>query len=118
MRPGHPSVLAKLPTGQIVACLPGNPLAALVAYLTLVAPALNKLLGQELQIGGMIPLKNEFSTDRTRIVPVSIDTGRAIPSEFRGSAMLRGLTSADALAVVSPGKNEYGTLVRLLNFPW
>lgn len=118
MRPGHPSVLAKLPSGQLVACLPGNPLAALVAYLTLVAPAINQLLGQPLTPCSYAPLKSEFQADRTRVVPVNLGTGKVIPTEFRGSAMLRGLATADALAIIDAGANEYGTQVRVLNFPW
>lgn len=118
MRPGHPSVLAKLPSGQLVACLPGNPLAALVSYLTLVAPAINRLLGQPLTACSFAPLKSEFPADRTRIVPVNLTTGKVVPTQYRGSAMLRGLANADALAVIDPGTNEYGTFVRILNFPW
>lgn len=118
MRPGHPSVLAKLPSGQLVASLPGNPLAAVVSFLTLVAPAINRLLGQQLNKLGSATLAQEFPTDQTRIVPVQIENGRAVQSKFRGSAMLRGLAQADALAVISSGNNPLGTTVRLLNLPW
>ncbi len=118
MRPGHPTVLAKLPSGQLVASLPGNPLAAVVSFLTIVAPAINRLLGQQLTKLGTATLAREFPTDRTRIVPVQLENGRASHTQFRGSAMLRGLAQADALAVISPGENPMGTSVRLLNLPW
>ena len=71
MRPGHPSLLAKLPDGKLVAGLPGNPLAALVSFMTVVAPA-----------------------------------------------MLRGLSQADGLGVISPGDNPAGTLIRVMPLPW
>ena len=118
MRPGHPTVLAKLPSGQLVASLPGNPLAALVAFLTIVAPALNRLLGQPLKPLGSSILAKEFATQQTRIVPVKIENGKAIETKYRGSAMLRGLVLADALAVIPAGDNPVGSPVRLLELPW
>lgn len=118
MRPGHPTVLAKLPSGQLVASLPGNPLAALVAFLTIVAPALNRLLGQPLKSLGSSILAKEFAAQQTRIVPVKIENGKAIETKYRGSAMLRGLVQADALAVIPAGENPVGSPIRLLELPW
>ncbi len=118
MRPGHPTVLAKLPSEQLVASLPGNPLATLVSFLTIVAPALNRLLGQPVPKLGMATLAKDFSTDQTRIVPVKIENGRATQAQFRGSAMLRGLVDSDALGVISAGDNPAGTAIRLLDLPW
>ncbi|NKX51871.1 molybdopterin molybdotransferase MoeA, partial [Arthrobacter deserti] len=40
MRPGHPALLAALPDGRLLVGLPGNPLAAIMALLTLGAPLL------------------------------------------------------------------------------
>lgn len=118
MRPGHPTVLAKLPSGQLVASLPGNPLAAVVAFLTIVAPALNRLLGQPLKSLGSSILAKEFAAQQTRIVPVKIENGKAVETKYRGSAMLRGLVQADALAVIYAGDNPAGSPVRLLDLPW
>ncbi len=118
MRPGHPSLLAKLPSGQFVAGLPGNPLAALVSFLTIVAPALRGLSGQTNFRMAKAPLRLDFPCDRTRVVPVVLTAGKAQLTEFRGSAMLRGLSQADGLAVITPGENIAGTLVRILPLPW
>ena len=118
MRPGHPSVLAKLPSGQLVASLPGNPLAALVSFLTIVAPAMNRLLGQTLGELEISSIKQESEADRTRVIPVIFTDGKVSPTQFRGSAMLRGLVSADALAVVKPGTIPGTSTVRLLRLPW
>ena len=118
MRPGHPSLLAKLPSGQLVAGLPGNPLAALVSFLTIVAPALRGLSGQTNFRMAKAPLRLDFPCDRTRVVPVMLTAGKAQLTEFRGSAMLRGLSQADGLAVITPGENPAGTLVRILPLPW
>lgn len=118
MRPGHPTLLAKLPDGKLVAGLPGNPLAALVSFMTVVAPALRGLSGQSEYRMGKIALAKDFACDRTRVVPIVVTSGMAEMTEFRGSAMLRGLSNADALGVISPGDNPAGTLIRVLPLPW
>jgi molybdopterin molybdotransferase len=118
MRPGHPSLLAKLPDGKLVAGLPGNPLAALVSFMTVVAPALRGLSGQSEYRMGKIALAKDFACDRTRVVPIVVSSGMAEMTEYRGSAMLRGLSHADALGVISPGNNPAGTLIRVLPLPW
>ena len=118
MRPGHPSLLAKLPDGKLIAGLPGNPLAALVSFMTVVAPALRGLSGQSENRMAKIPLANGFPCDRTRIVPIMQSSGTAEMTQFRGSAMLRGLSHADGLGVISPGDNPAGTLIRVLPLPW
>lgn len=118
MRPGHPSILAKLPDGKLVAGLPGNPLAALVTFMTIVAPALRGLSGHSEYRMAKVPLAKEFSCDRTRVVPIVLSSGTAELTEFRGSAMLRGLSLADGLGVISPGDNPAGTLIRILPLPW
>jgi molybdopterin molybdotransferase len=118
MRPGHPSLLAKLPDGKLVAGLPGNPLAALVSFMTVVAPALRGLSGQSEYRLAKIPLAKDFACDRTRVVPIVMSSGAAEFTEFRGSAMLRGLSQADGLGVISPGDNPAGTLIRVMPLPW
>ena len=118
MRPGHPTLLAKLPDGKLVAGLPGNPLAALVSFMTVVAPALRGLSGQSEYRMSKVPLAKGFECDRTRVVPIVLTSGAAEMTEFRGSAMLRGLSQADGLGVISPGENPSGTLIRVLPLPW
>ena len=118
MRPGHPSLLAKLPDGKLVAGLPGNPLAALVSFMTVVAPALRGLSGQSENRMAKVALAKDFPCDRTRVVPILQSSGMAEMTEFRGSAMLRGLSQADGLGVISPGENPAGTLIRVLPLPW
>jgi molybdopterin molybdotransferase len=118
MRPGHPTLLAQLPDGKLVSGLPGNPLAALVSFMTVVAPALRGLSGQTENRITKIPLTIDFPCDRTRVVPIVQSSGTAELTEFRGSAMLRGLSLADGLGVISPGDNPAGTLIRVLPLPW
>lgn len=118
MRPGHPSLLAKLPNGQLVAGLPGNPLAALVSFMTIVAPAFRGLVGQPESQLAKIQLAIDYACDQTRVVPIVMSTGKAELTEFRGSAMLRGLSHAQGLGVIAPGENPAGTLIRVLPLPW
>ena len=115
-KPGHPAVLALLPSGQFVANLPGNPLAAAVTFTTLVQPLVLKMTGRELPTLASITLSEPQTTNVTRILPVTLAGNTATPTEFRGSAMLRGLAFADAFAVVSAGVNV--TEARLLELPW
>ncbi|HEY4459331.1 MAG TPA: molybdopterin molybdotransferase MoeA [Pseudonocardiaceae bacterium] len=120
-RPGHTQSLWRLPDGRMVAGLPGNPFAATVAVLTLVAPCCAGLLGEEPQqlvsvpLGALRPHRGS-----TRLIPVRISGHELEPVSHTGSAMVRGLASADALAVVPPAwrsPTEVG-LLPLPGAPW
>lgn len=115
-KPGHPAVLALLPSGQFVANLPGNPLAAAVTFTTLVQPLVLKMTGRDLPALASITVSEPQTTNVTRIMPVTVTGNTATPTEFRGSAMLRGLAFADAFAIVSAGDNV--SEARLLELPW
>ncbi|MFG1911044.1 molybdopterin molybdotransferase MoeA [Kribbella sp. NPDC048928] len=107
-RPGHPQALAQLPDGRLVLGLPGNPFAALVAFLTLGVAAISRLRGLPLPelahiaVPGGIPCH----PTSTRLVPVRLTPQGAVPVGHGGAAMLRGPATADALAVVAPGPAE------------
>ncbi|WP_250558672.1 molybdopterin-binding protein, partial [Pseudonocardia lacus] len=114
-RPGHPQAMARLPDGRLVVGLPGNPLAALVAFLTLAAAALAGLGGRELPELARLPARGvrPHPTEH-KIVPVRVREGVARPVGHDGPAMLRGAVVADRLAVVSPAD---AATVRLLPEP-
>lgn len=115
-RPGHPQNLARLPDGRLVVGLPGNPLAALVAFLTLAEPACTALRG--LAPAVLLPIAAPTLTAHptcTRLVPVRVHDGVATSVGHAGSAMLRGVASADALAVVPAASDPRP--VRLLPLP-
>lgn len=105
-RPGHPQLLAVLPDGRLVVGLPGNPLAALVAVVTVLAPALHGAAGRALPAPRRALLREgtRSPSDVTRLVPVTISGLHAQPVDHSGPAMLRGAARADALAVVPPGR--------------
>ncbi|MEU8223484.1 molybdopterin molybdotransferase MoeA [Kribbella sp. NPDC048915] len=107
-RPGHPQALAQLPDGRLVLGLPGNPFAALVAFLTLGVPVLLRMRG--LPLGDLpqivVPGGVECHPHDTRLVPIRRTAHGAVPVGHGGAAMLRGPAAADALAVVAPGPSE------------
>jgi len=115
VRPGHPQVLALLPDGRPLVGLPGNPLAAVSGLLTLFGPVAAALSGAPPGPSRRGPLVEEVGAgrDATRLVPVR--DGR--PVLFAGPGMLRGLASADAVAVVPPGGVRAGQDVELLALP-
>jgi molybdopterin molybdotransferase len=116
-RPGHTQSLWRFSDGRIVVGLPGNPFAAVAAFLTLVIPCCASLLGLELRTLKRVPLgRLRAHPTKTRLTPVRViaEQHEAIP--YHGSAMLRGLALADALAVVPPA-NAPHSRVELLPPP-
>ncbi|MFB6720144.1 molybdopterin molybdotransferase MoeA [Kribbella sp. NPDC056345] len=107
-RPGHPQALARLGDGRLVVGLPGNPFAALSAFLTLGVAAIDRLRGLPLQTLPIAPIPGGVACHphSTRLVPVRVTGQGAVPVGHGGSAMLRGAAGADALAVVDPGPAE------------
>lgn len=99
VRPGHPQVLAALPDGRLLVGLPGNPLAALCALVTLVLPLLGSVADADVHLAQ--PLARHCSS--YRLVPVRVQGDLACPTGFGGSAMLRGAALADGFAAVAPG---------------
>ncbi|MEU4193280.1 molybdopterin molybdotransferase MoeA [Kribbella sp. NPDC026611] len=107
-RPGHPQAMAKLPDGRLVLGLPGNPFAALVAFLTLGGAAIRRMRGLPLPTltRASVPGGITCHPTSTRLVPVRFTDQGAVPVGHGGAAMLRGPALADALAVVDPGPAE------------
>jgi molybdopterin molybdotransferase len=123
-RPGHPQALARFNDGRLVLGLPGNPLAGLTAFLTLGVAALHRLRGLGLPVLPVAPVPGGIACHphTTRLVPVRVGPQGVVPVGHGGSAMLRGVAGADALAVVDPGPAE-AIAARLLSLdpgarPW
>lgn len=122
VKPGHPMLLAALPGDRWLVGLPGNPLAACVALLTLVRPLLDHLHG----LGPAPTVTAKLATaepgrpgDGHRLLPVRLGgdrTATVLPS--CGSAMLRGLAQATGLAAIPPPGAAAGDEVEYLPLPW
>lgn len=117
-RPGHPQLLARR-GDTVVAGLPGNPGAALVAALTLVVPLLCAMAGRPdpSRVPDPVPVAGGAAAHPrdTRLVPVRLERGRAVPVGHDRPASLRGAALADAYAVVPPDWS--GAEVELLRLP-
>ncbi|WP_285830665.1 molybdopterin molybdotransferase MoeA [Streptomyces meridianus] len=120
VRPGHPMLLARTAPARYLAGLPGNPLAAVSALLTLAAPLLRTLAGRAPCAPLVAPaaLRLDGHPSDTRLVPVAFREEEVVPLRFAGPAMLRGVAIADGLAVVPPGGTEAGDEVEILELPW
>jgi molybdopterin molybdotransferase len=116
VRPGFPMLLASV-GDTLVAGLPGNPQSAIVALVSLVAPALAGLSRRPLpelpliRLGARVPGRGGY----THLALVD-RAGRPVPHV--GSAMLRGLVASVGFAVIPPGRDGVeGDEVALVPLP-
>lgn len=120
MRPGHPAVLAELPDGRFVVGLPGNPLAAMMALITMGGPLLEALGGSRLSAVGEVTSAADVDPcpGRTRLIPCRFIEGLAFPASHTGPGMMRGLAWADGVMAVPPGGVQSGEPVPVVPLPW
>jgi molybdopterin molybdotransferase len=138
--PGAQTLLVRLPDGRLLLGLPGHPAAALAGILTLGAPLIAGLRGDLIDPDrcepSAVPVRAqlaepappaEFDEDTmlcpVRLLPESTSPAttradrqpHAIPITADGPADLRGWATADAIAVVPPGRGDTGDEVELLD---
>ncbi|MGV8896523.1 MAG: molybdopterin molybdotransferase MoeA [Rhodoglobus sp.] len=120
LRPGGPTMLAQLPGGQFVVCLAGNPLAAFMGLLSVGAPLIAALAGRPVASLHQIELATDVAgtPSATRLEPYSLTEGLATPTDWNGSAMMRGLASAHGVLVIPPGGATAGRILEALSLPW
>ncbi len=120
VRPGHPMLLAKLKDNQFLVGLPGNPLAACVAFVSLAIPVIRKMQGRNLENLEQVVVNQDVPAPDTehRLFPVNIKNNEATPVEHWGSAMLRGVAQSNAFVIVPPKGAKKGTLLDYLKTPW
>ncbi len=120
VRPGHPMLLAKLKTNQFLVGLPGNPLAACAAFVSLALPVIRKMQGRNLEkLEQVVVNKDVPAPDHEhRLFPVFIENNEATPVEHWGSAMLRGVAQSNAFVIVPPKGALKGTNLDYLKTPW
>lgn len=115
MRPGKPLKIGKI-KNTLLAGLPGNPNAALIAFRQIVLPALRKQAGLTEIRPQWFPAVAGFSCkkrqDRTEFAPVRIsgrtETGEPVLEllERGSSANLQAIALADGIAVLPPDAAE------------
>lgn len=121
-RPGHPMLLATIPHGSRsvpLLGLPGNPQSAIVGLMTLGAPVIKNLLGENDSPLEQVRTINEISTPAnfTRLVLGNLRDGHFEMGEHLGSAMLRGLAFSSGFAVADSGLTPASGSVRWLPLP-
>ena len=115
LKPGKPLLFGSL-AERLVFGLPGNPVSSFVGFELFVRPALRKMSGEAIPgpVFLPIPLAGPFTAknDRPTYAPARLtvsDALRVQPSQWFGSADLRGLLTADALVNLPPGAVELKT---------
>ncbi len=119
VRPGRPTMLAR--RGRtLFLCLPGNPMAAMVAAVLLGGPLVAGLTGRGPTAPGSASLAVAVPNDRPGPLVLAHRTAPdgAVPTSHQTAAMLRGLADADGLLVVGPGGARAGDVVPTLRLPW
>jgi molybdopterin molybdotransferase len=104
MRPGGPSVLGRFPDGRFLIGLPGNPMAAMLALITIAEPLLAAMTGAPAPQLERVTVGEDISgkPDVSALVPFSLVDGRAVPSAWTGSGMMRGLAASTGILVCPP----------------
>jgi len=120
MRPGGPTLLGRLPDGRFVLALPGNPLAAMLALLSVGGPLLAALRGAAQPTLDEVPLEVAVSgvRDVDVLMPYRLENGAAVPNRHRASGMMRGLADAAGVLVVPSAGAEKGDRVAAIALPW
>ncbi|MEP6480689.1 MAG: molybdopterin-binding protein [Rhodoglobus sp.] len=119
MRPGHPLLLARLASGTVVLCLPGNPLAAFVGAVVIGGALLDGMLGRPL-----VPLERVVLAEAvpacpsTRVMAAVRTPDGVVATAHQGAGMLRGLAIAELFAIVAPAGAHAGDLVPSIALPW
>ncbi|HEV7458131.1 MAG TPA: gephyrin-like molybdotransferase Glp [Roseococcus sp.] len=113
VKPGRPAALGVV-AGTPLLALPGNPVAAVVAFLHLARPLVLRLMGAEPEtlprFGAIAGFHHAKRPGRREYLRVALRDGIAEKFPREGSALLTSLTQSDALAelpealeVVRPG---------------
>lgn len=128
LRPGKPTVFARLPNGTLVFGLPGNPVSVSVTFNLFARVAILAMQGAaetELDAGTAVLGKNvKPARDRESYLPARLSINEnaeliAEPLEWGGSSDFVGFARATSLIIVpqATGALEAGTKVRVVHLP-
>jgi molybdopterin molybdotransferase len=128
LRPGKPTVFARLPNGALVFGLPGNPVSVSVTFNLFARTALLALQGSHapalIEEAATLARPAKGAAGRTSYLPASLSTdadGRLLahPLKWGGSSDFVAFARATALAVVpaDAGVVEAGVVVKVVRLP-
>ncbi|HJQ30537.1 MAG TPA: gephyrin-like molybdotransferase Glp [Pyrinomonadaceae bacterium] len=128
LRPGKPTVFARLPGGALVFGLPGNPVSVSVTFNLFARTSLLALQGSRspalVEETATLARPAKASAGRTSYLPASLSTdanGRLLAHilKWGGSSDFVAFARADALAVVpaDAGTLEMGSVVKVVRLP-
>lgn len=121
VKPGRPAAMGMV-AGTPLLGLPGNPVAAVVAFLHLARPLILRLVGAEAEtwprLTALAGFHHTKRAGRREYLRVSLRDGIARKFPGEGSAWLTSLTQSDALAELPEAQEEVrpGDALRLLPF--
>lgn len=122
--PGSQMLLVRLVDGRFLVGLPGDPIAALAALVTLVSPLVQALRGDQVVQRRRSAVLMEDSqpadyADDTALVPVLLESSlagtQASPLPMTGPEGQVGWARAQAIAIVPPGAGMRGDVVELMD---
>ena len=128
LRPGKPTVFARLPGGALVFGLPGNPVSVSVTFNLFARTALRRMQGAReaapLEEFAALSRPAKGAAERASYLPAALSTdaaGRLLaePLKWGGSSDFVAFARADALVVVPAGVKilEGGSVVKVVRLP-
>ena len=128
LRPGKPTVFARLPNGTLVFGLPGNPVSVSVTFNLFARTALLAMQGAKdpdlVEDWAVLARNVKGSIERESYLPGRLSTSEAgqllaQPLKWGGSSDFVAFTQATALLIVPQGEAEVmeGTTVRVVRLP-
>lgn len=114
VRPGHPQLLATL-RGTYIFGLPGNPQSAVASLMTIGRSLIDAIFGRPLEELPEVVLVGDYSAQPgfTRMIIGQLQLNLFTPSQYLGSAMLRGFSGANGFAIIT----NPPTSIRWLELP-
>lgn len=108
VQPGKPTTYA-MHKDALIFGLPGNPVSSYIQFELLVKPLINKMMGNNNEIQGiLLPMKEEYkrkNAERESWFPVIVDSeGKINKVDYHGSAHIFGLGPANAICRIEQGK--------------
>lgn len=128
LRPGKPTVFARLPNGTLVFGLPGNPVSVSVTFNLFARTALLRMQGANepalREQRAILGRDVKGAAERESYLPATMrtdDQGHSIaePLKWGGSSDFVAFTRATALIVLAAGSEKHlaGTVVRVVTLP-